>query len=234
MSLNSYDDLWRTVWGDMQQFGPVHRHIREDLVRLVSSLDVLTVVDVGCGSGANLALLATSGRYELTGMDVSSEALALARRQVPTARFHLGDVAKDPLPERFDLVISIQVLEHIADDISALRHMAAMARRHVFVSTMQGRMRSSEVGIGHLRNYSPVELRRKMELAGLDVVQMYGWGFPFYSPLYRSVIEWLPTAPSTGALGPFGRTAARLLYHLYRLNWPGRGDVISVLAQPRG
>ena len=33
--------------------------------------------------------------------------------------------------------------------------------------------------------------------------------------------------------GPFSRTAARFLYQLYRLNWPGRGDVISVLAQPR-
>jgi 2-polyprenyl-3-methyl-5-hydroxy-6-metoxy-1,4-benzoquinol methylase len=230
--VNSYDDLWRTVWGDLQQFGPVHRHIREDLVRLVASLDVATILDVGCGSGANLALLAVSGRYALTGMDVSSEALSMARRQVSTARFHLGDVSTDPLPERFDLVISVQVLEHIADDISALRNMAQMARRHVFVSTMQGRMRRSEVSIGHLRNYSPVELRRKMELAGLHVVRMYGWGFPFYSPLYRSAIEWLPMAPSTGALGPVSRTAARFLYHLYRLNWPGRGDVISVLAQP--
>jgi SAM-dependent methyltransferase len=233
MPLNSYDDLWRTVWGDLQQFGPLHRHIREDLVRLVSSLDVVTILDVGCGSGANLALLAMLGRYELTGMDVSSEALAIARRHVPAARFHIGDVAMEPLHERFDLVISIQVLEHIADDIAALRHMAQMAQRHVFVSTMQGRMRSSEVGIGHLRNYSPVELRRKMEVAGLDVVRMYGWGFPFYSPLYRSVIEWLPVGSATGALGPFSRVVARFLYHLYRLNWPGRGDVISVLAQPR-
>jgi hypothetical protein len=173
------------------------------------------------------------GRYELTGMDVSSEALAIARRHVPTARFHIGDVAMEPLHKRFDLVISIQVLEHIADDIAALRHMAQMAQRHVFVSTMQGRMRSSEVGIGHLRNYSSIELRRKMEVAGLDVVRMYGWGFPFYSPLYRSVIEWLPVGPATGALGPFSRAVARFLYHLYRLNWPGRGDVISVLAQPR-
>lgn len=221
------------MWGDLQRLGPVHRHTREDLIRLVASLDVRTILDVGCGSGANMAALAESGRYALSGMDVSAEALALARRHLPTARFHLLDVASEVLNERFDLVISIQVIEHVADDVAALRHMAEMARRLVFVSTMQGRMRRSEIGIGHLRNYSPAELRRKMEAAGLETIRMYGWGFPFYSPLYRSVIEWLPTGPPTGTLGPFSRTVARFLYQLYRLNWPGRGDVINVLARPR-
>jgi SAM-dependent methyltransferase len=235
MTLPPYDELWRTIWGDLQRLGPVHRHIREDLVRLVSSLDVRTILDVGCGSGANLATLAMSGRYELSGVDISAEALAIARRHIPSARFHVLDVARGRLDECFDLVIGIQVIEHIADDIAVLRHMARMARRYVFVSTLQGRMRRSEVGFGHLRNYSSVELRRKMEIAGLEVVGMYGWGFPFYSPLYRSVIEWLPVGLGlpTRPLGPLSRTVAQFLYHLYRLNWPGRGDVISALAQPR-
>ena len=55
----SYDELWRETWGDMQHFGPVHRHTLESLVRTVSSLEVKSVLDVGCGSGENLAALAT-------------------------------------------------------------------------------------------------------------------------------------------------------------------------------
>jgi 2-polyprenyl-3-methyl-5-hydroxy-6-metoxy-1,4-benzoquinol methylase len=232
--VTSYDDLWRATWGDLQQWGPVHRHTREDLARLVASLDVRTILDVGCGSGDNLAALAQSGQYELSGADVSPEALALARRHLPTARFHRLDVAKEALDERFDFVAAIQVIEHIADDVAALRHMAEMARGFVFVSTMQGRMRRSEIGIGHLRNYSPAELRRRLEAAGLEVVRMYGWGFPFYSPLYRSVVEWLPNGPPAGAMGPGRRAVAQFLYQLYRLNWPGRGDVLSALARRRG
>ena len=87
MSSTSYDQLWRTSWGDLQRFGPVHRHASEDLLRTVTSLnDVRTVLDVGCGSGDNLGLLATSGRYELTGVDGSTEALAIARQRVGSGK----------------------------------------------------------------------------------------------------------------------------------------------------
>jgi len=233
MAPTSYDRLWQTTWGDLQRFGPVHRHASENLLRTVTSLnDVRTILDVGCGSGDNLGLLAASGRYELTGVDGSTEALSIARQRVPGVRLAVLDVEREALPEQFDLVMSLQVIEHIVDDLSAIRHMAAMASRYVFVATMQGRMRQSELGIGHIRNYSAVELRRKLEVCGLEIVWMKGWGFPFYSPLYRSASEWLPGGPPTGAMGRTSQVIAAALYQLYRLNWPGRGDVISVLARP--
>lgn len=232
MTSVSYDKLWQTVWGDMQHFGPVHRHSLENLVRTVSLLDVHSVLDVGCGSGENLAALAASGHYDLTGADVSHEALNLSRKGVPSARLLTLDVQCEALPEQFDLVISLQVIEHLLDDMSALLNIARMARKFVFISTLQGRMRPSEVAIGHVRNYSAVELRRKLELVGLEVIEIGGWGFPFYSPLYRSLTEWLPGGPPTGKIGATGRFAARALYHLYKLNWPGRGEVISALAKP--
>ena len=227
----SYDELWNTAWGDLQQFGPVHRHMQDDLVRVVSALDVTSILDVGCGGGDNLARLAALGRYELHGTDISEEALALARVRAPAARLTPLDVERETLRERFDLVLSVQVVEHLHDDVAALRNMAAMTREYVFTSTMAGRMRPSERAIGHVRNYSADELRRKHEQAGLEVVWIRGWGFPFFSPLYRSVAEWLPGGPPTGRIGRAGRLAASALYQLYRLNVPGRGDVISVLAR---
>ncbi len=231
MDPQAYDQLWRTVWGQMQRLGPVHRHITEDVVRTVSALDVRTVLDAGCGSGQNLAALAAVGRYELTGLDISQEALNLARGLVPSARLFLLDIEREVLGEQFDLVMSVQVVEHLSDDMAALRNIAGMARAYVFISTVAGRMRPSEVAIGHARNYSVAELRRKLEDAGLEVLKIWGWGFPFYSPLYRSVVEWLPGGPPTGPVGPVGRLAAGLLYHLYRLNLPGRGDIIHALAR---
>lgn len=231
MQSPSYDEMWRDTWGDMQRFGPVHWHTLENLVRTVSSLGVKSVLDVGCGSGENLAALAVSGEYDLAGVDVSQEALTLASNRVPSARLMQLDVQRAALPERFDLVMSIQVVEHLPDDIAAFRHMASMANKYVFISTMQGRMRRSEVAIGHVRNYSAAELRRKLESAGLEVLKISGWGFPFYSPVYRSLAEWLPGGPPSGAVSPLGKVAARALYHLYRLNFPGKGDVISALAR---
>ncbi len=233
MSQPSYDSLWRDgYWGDMQRLGPVHRHIREDIVRRVGELDVRSVLDVGCGSGENLAALATTGRYELSGVDISAEGIELTRKRVPSAHLlSVLNVEREPLPERFDLVMSIQVVEHIVDDVAALRNMAAMARRYVFISTLAGRMRASELLTGHVRNYTAVELKRKLEVVGLRVLDVRGWGFPFYSPLYRTAIEMMPSGPPAGPTGPLSRLAARTLYQVYRLNLPRRGDVLSALAE---
>jgi SAM-dependent methyltransferase len=231
MSSTSYDELWQTAWGDIQRHGPVHRHATEDLLRTVASLNVRTILDAGCGSGDNLEALARENRYELSGIDVSEQALAIARKRVPDASLGILDLQRDWRPQTYDLVISLQVVEHLLDDVSAIRNMARMASRYLLIATMQGRMRKSELAIGHIRNYSEVELRKKIEAAGAEIVWIRGWGFPFYSPLYRTAAEWLPGGPPTGAMGKGSQMVAAALYQLYRLNLPGRGDVITALAK---
>lgn len=229
-----YDRLWREAWGDVPRLGPVHRHQREALLTSVRRLgDVRTVLDVGCGSGDNLAALATIPGLTLTGADVSREGLLLARRRVPSATLLELDIQRQSLPQRFDLIISFQVIEHLSDDVAALAHMAQMAERWVLVTSMSGRMRPSEKHIGHLRNYTFEELRSKASRANLEVVDVYGWGFPFYSPLYRTAIEWFPGGPPSGSMRPTARLISRCLYTLYKLNVPRRGDVVTMLARPR-
>ena len=232
MSLETYDQLWTKTWGDQQTFGPVHRRMRQELLKLIAKLDPVSVLDVGCGSGNNLAVLAhVMPHVKLSGVDVSPEALALAAQRVPSASFRQLDAQKEKLDERFDLVLCNQVIEHLVDDMAALRNMALMAKRWVLVGTMRGRMRKSELAIGHFRNYSDVELRAKAESAGLEVVDIFGWGFPFYSPLYRTMIEWLPGGPPEGTFGAVPRAIASFLYYLYALNIPRRGDVVTMLAR---
>lgn len=228
-----YDALWRETWGDMQHVGPVHRHIQNDVVRVVRGLDVRSILDVGCGSGEILMRLAREGRYELAGTDVSPQALRLAASRAPSARLAVLDVERARLPEHFDLVTSVQVVEHLVEDRAAIVNMAEMSERYVYVSTMAGTMRPSEKQIGHVRNYSRAELREKLETAGLEVLWLRGWGFPFYSPVYRSLVELLPSGPPSGRVGPLGNALANALYALYALNVPGRGDVLSALARRR-
>ncbi|MCU1268437.1 MAG: methyltransferase [Acidobacteria bacterium] len=226
-----YDKLWSGAWGDMQAFGPVHRHALERLLTTVMELPVRSVLDVGCGSGQNLHALAALGGYELAGIDVSDKALELARALVPAAAFHLMDVQARKLDRQFDLVISLQVIEHIPDDLAMLGNMRRMSKRYVMIDTMQGTMRPSETGIGHLRNYMSHELAAKMESVGLKPLRVEGWGFPFYSPLYRTVAEWLPGGPPNGPMGRGSKLAAAFLYHLYKLNLAGKGDVLTILAE---
>ncbi len=234
MEIPLYDRLWRTAWGDLQAIGPVHRHLQGHLAGIVFPLKVRSILEVGCGSGNNLAVLTAAADYDLTGADIAQQALDLARQQVPQVRLLLLNIEKEVLSEQFDLVMTLQVLEHVLDDMAALRHLAMMSKSYVLISTMQGRMRPSEIAIGHLRNYSILELRRKLEAVGLEVVKLWGWGFPFYSPLYRTLAEWLPGGPPMGLMGKWHRLTARALYQLYRLNWRERGDVLYALAKVRG
>jgi SAM-dependent methyltransferase len=228
-----YNRLWQSTWGDMQHFGPVHRHQRRALISMVEKLGVSSVLDVGCGSGENLAALADAfPNLTLSGIDISPEALALAAKRMPDAHLEVLDVQKDKLSSRFDLVMSLQVIEHLDDDVPALRHMGEMAGRWVLVTTMRGHMRPSEHAIGHVRNYTNEDLQRKSEAAGLHISDLFGWGFPFYSPLYRTLVEWLPGGPPHGTFGKGAQTVAHLLHVLYYLNVPRLGDVVTLLAQP--
>ena len=74
-----------------------------------------TVCDVGCGSGALVKKWAVSRPdVSFTGYDISPQALALARQQAPAnTRFLSGeDIPSGP----YDIVLALDVLEHIPDN----------------------------------------------------------------------------------------------------------------------
>lgn len=226
-----YDDLWDDVYGDMQDVGPVHRHMRRLLEGLVRDLSYETVLDVGCGAGHNAPLLSGEGRSH-TGVDISGRALARAAERHPGRYLEL-DVERGALPERFDLVFSSLLLEHLPDDRAALRHLREMTGRWLLVTTIAGdfeRHRRWDEQMGHVRNYRRGELELKLGEAGFEPLRSIYWGFPFYSPLARLLQNRMSSAPSYGA---GTRLAARLMYWLYFLNSSRRGDLLIVLARPR-
>jgi SAM-dependent methyltransferase len=69
-------------------------------------------LDVGCGSGRLIAVLAAAG-YQVVGIDVSPGMLALARERHPSSHFILGDVCTWAPPERYDLVVAWDSIFHV-------------------------------------------------------------------------------------------------------------------------
>ena len=80
-----YDELWTGVYGEMQELGPVHRHMRRLLGERLRPLGYRTALDVGCGAGDNASLLRAGGAplERLVGVDVSARALERARARDP-------------------------------------------------------------------------------------------------------------------------------------------------------
>lgn len=62
------------------------------------------VLDVGCASGNHSAILGKKGAI-ITGVDISEEMIALARRNVPQGSFHVADMKQLPFKDgSFDVV----------------------------------------------------------------------------------------------------------------------------------
>ncbi len=79
-----------------------------------------TILEVGCGNGGNLPLLAAYGQAYAVEMDDATRARASGRA---VARVEKGWLP-DGLPfgdRRFDLIAALDVLEHVDDDHAALK-----------------------------------------------------------------------------------------------------------------
>jgi hypothetical protein len=140
------------------------------------------------------------------------------------------DIQADALPERWDLVFSSLVLEHLPDDVAALEHMRVMCGRHLVLTTIAGdfdRYRAVDEGFGHVRNYRRGELEGKVNAAGFTMRRAIYWGFPFYAPVGRRLQN---RFPPQARFNPTTRAAAHALYVLYHLNLRRWGDLLVIHA----
>jgi SAM-dependent methyltransferase len=84
------------------------------------------ILDAGCGSGRNMVELARHG--EITGIELSPTSVRLARAR-NCGEVLEGSVLDLPFPEgAFDLVVSLDVIEHLQDDAGALRELRRVTR----------------------------------------------------------------------------------------------------------
>ncbi|HUY99353.1 MAG TPA: class I SAM-dependent methyltransferase [Thermomicrobiaceae bacterium] len=75
--------------------------------------DGATVLDLGCGVGIPVAR-DLAARFDVTGVDISARNVALARRNVPAARFvHADMAALDLAPAAFDAVVAFYSIIHL-------------------------------------------------------------------------------------------------------------------------
>jgi 2-polyprenyl-3-methyl-5-hydroxy-6-metoxy-1,4-benzoquinol methylase len=234
MSASEYDVGWNTKWDDMKKYGPMSRHVRRVIMKLAKPLPFRNVIDVGCGQGSLLrAFMQSWPGVEVHGTDLSGAAVELAKKKVPEGSFHVLDLVQDHIDRKYDLVVCSEVVEHIEDDVQAMRNLERMTGGHLIITTVQGRMRSFETEVGHVRNYRRGELAAKLTEAGFDVVKQVDWGFPFYSPLYRDLLQLTGSKGTTGEFGFAQRFMATSLYYLFHMNLPVWGDEIFIVARPR-
>ena len=139
------------------------------IVRQVASGGRL--LELGCGDGRLLAMLAKD--FDVTGIDISEYAIARARRRIPDANLLVGDVAVCTQDGRYEVVLALNVLEHLPDPGAVMLRVGEMLEENgkfIFaVPNKHGLVGSALVALmnrmdrTHISTYSR---ERWLELAG--------------------------------------------------------------------
>lgn len=84
------------------------------LLAKMRTLSFTSAIDIGCGDGRFIAEVARAfPDVHTMGIDYSERAIAMARAMNPTLAFERLDLTTHEYPKTFDLLTSIEVLEHI-------------------------------------------------------------------------------------------------------------------------
>jgi SAM-dependent methyltransferase len=199
----------------------------------------VNILDVGCGTGANLEMLSEFGAAE--GVDVSTEALSFCQGR-GLEKVKLG--AAEALPyddSAFDLVTGLDVVEHLDDDLAGLKEMRRVLRHGgralLFVPAFMFLWGVQDDISNHRRRYTLKGLKDVVRKAGFEVERATYVNISFFAPiilgrLFMRVTGLRPESENNITIGFMNGVLGKLLAAergpLRYLNFPFGVSIICV------
>ncbi len=150
------------------------------------------LLDIGCGPGTTTTFF-NRHRHTVDYADVHLEALSLSRalanrelgaEAASRLRFLQLDICRDPVPSGYAGVLLLDVIEHLPDDVAALRNVRSglTAGDHLVVTVpaFPGLWSRFDEKVRHKRRYTLTTARTAIDAAGFDVEH----ATYFFSPLF--------------------------------------------------
>lgn len=224
--LAKFSELAHRWWDPESDFRPLHQinPLRLDWIHGLVGLQAKATLDVGCGGGILSDAMARKGAT-VTGIDLSTKALKVAQLhalEAATPNVSYREVSVETLaaemPERFDVVTCMEMLEHVPDPASVVKSCGKLVKPGgwVFFSTLNRNPKSFLFAIigaeyvlrllpkgthEYAKMIRPSELAAACREAGLELVQTRGMQ---YNPLTRRY--WLNSDTSVNYLFATRRT----------------------------
>ena len=197
------------------------------------------ILDVGCGTGANIQMLSQFGDAE--GVDVSTEALDFCRAR-GLAKVKQGAAESLPFADAsFDLVTGLDVVEHLDNDIAGLREMGRVLRPDgralLFVPAFMFLWGVQDDISHHRRRYTLPELKERLREAGLEIERASYANITFFFPILigRALMRLTGVRPASennitiGALnGLLGHILGAESWWLRRMRFPFGVSIVCV------
>ena len=201
-----FSELAHHWWDANSDFKPLHdiNPLRLDYIDGIAGLKGKIVLDVGCGGGILTESMAQRGA-QVTGIDLADQPLKVAQlhllesgNKVDYRNIAAEDLARE-LPQHFDVVTCMELLEHTPDPASIVRACAALTKPggHLFFSTINRNPKSyllAVIGAEYVlrmlprgthryeKFIKPSELGAFCRHSGLDVRAVIGM---IYNPLTK-------------------------------------------------
>lgn len=226
-------------WDDFFVYNPASRHRRRIIHSLIreNRLTFKSVLDIACGDGRMLEEMREKYGCLVYGIELG-ESSAPARLGEKLSGFHRFNIEESRLPDKFDLVLCTELIEHLKKDREAALNIAGMCRSggYLIATVPSGPLRGTDSYMGHVRHYTGETLVSLLSEAGFETLSCFAWGYPFHS-VYRKMLDLFPKKIMREYARPRydwkHKAVCGVFYRLFFLNSGRRGDQLFYLGKKR-
>lgn len=153
-----------------------------------NDLQPKSIIEVGCGAGEILRFIQShlDRDIKLRGYDVSPQAFDIAsKKSNDNLTFFLGDVNSFIHKLEYDILLMIDVFEHVEDYINFIRETKKLAKKHIFhipldisaQKVIRNKHHALRETVGHIHYFTKDTALQTLEQAGYKIVDyMYTAG----------------------------------------------------------
>lgn len=156
---------------------------------------VKDICEIGCGVGILSDKLGKAG-FKVDAFDLDKNAVNLANRynKGKNVKFSHENILTKKINKKYDLVLAVEVLEHIKNDSKAVKNVSGLLNPNGFflitVPINEGYRTEFDNRSGHIRRYSKKDLTAKLEKENFRIIKtkyfnfplLWLWYFYFYLP----------------------------------------------------
>jgi len=134
------------------------------------------ILDIGCGKGNFLQRFSEKfPNWSLYGIEASLNALKFAKEKLPSAKFYEGLFNQDPFGEKFDLIVSLGVLEHLENPTTFLQLAITCLKEDgiFFFDIPNFKLNPADLFVfDHLNHFTKETLENLMHKNNLEILQI--------------------------------------------------------------